>query len=370
MTADVGPSFELIRDAFVTVSGQSTNNGAWATFLCPAHDDNQASAAIKYDAHQHKTIVRCFAGCPDTAVLDSLGLTVGDLFDEPASDNQRHRVPISRDHRSQASPAGRRKRRSLGKQLGWPIDVAHYVYRDIHGVRIGRVIRTRTEFEHGSKKGFYLRRYEPSTGTWPLGAFEPVLYRLPQVSTAIGTSRTIWLCEGEKDADRAVTLGLTATCNALGAGSFTPAHAQQLTGARRVVIVADRDPAGYTHARAVRQLVHPLVQQVTVVQARDGNDLNDHLDAGHSLEDLEPATELGYSEIDFADLIEPQLEPAFAEPEQFEAADPRLQRLLACALPSQREPSGPMSAALAGSTAWAAAESLRQIASTDAGAVL
>ncbi len=370
MTTVTGPSFELIRDAFLTVSGKPASNGAWTTFLCPAHDDNEASAAIKYDPHQHKTVVRCFAGCPDEAVLDSLGLTVGDLFDRPVSGTRDHHTPTLLDRRPQARkvpPPGQRKRRSLGKQLGWPVEVAHYVYRDIHGVRIGRVIRTRTEHEHGTKKGFYLRRYEPSTGTWPLGAFEPMLYRLPQVAAGIGEGHTIWVCEGEKDADRAAHLGLAATCNALGAGSFTPAHAQQLTGARRVVIVADRDRAGYAHAQTVRKLVLPLVQQVVVVEARDGNDLSDHFDVGHSVEDLEPAAELGYSAIDFADLIELQPESALAEPEQYEAPDAGLQRLLACVTPSRREPSAPMSATLVRS-AWSVEALSRQIARPDMGA--
>ncbi|MBF6064693.1 hypothetical protein IU500_24660 [Nocardia terpenica] len=369
MTVHTGPSFERIQDAFITVSGQPTSNGAWTTFLCPAHDDNQASAAIKYDPHQHKTVVRCFAGCPDEAVLGSLGLTVGDLFDQPVSGTQHHK-PTLRDRRPQTptlSPPAQRKRRSLGKQLGWPVEVAQYVYRDIHGMRIGRVIRTRTEHEYGTKKGFYLRRFEPSTGTWPLGAFEPVLYRLPEVAAAIGAGRTVWVCEGEKDADRAVGLGLAATCNALGAGSFTPAHAQHLTGARRVVIVADRDRAGYAHARTVRKLAVPLVQQVVVVQARDGNDLSDHLDAGHNLEDLEPATELGYADIDFDDLIEPQPEPAFVEPPQSATIDARLQRLLACVTPALRGPSTPMSAALDRS-AWFVEGSTGQITCPDTGA--
>jgi len=368
MTTVTGPSFELIQDAFITVSGAPASSGAWTTFLCPAHDDNEASAAIKYDPHQHKTVVRCFAGCPDSLVLDSLGLSVGDLFDRPVVSGQGH-APTLRDSRPQTrtlTPPAQRKRRSLGKQLGWPVEVAQYVYCDIHGARIGRVIRTRTEYERGTKKGFYLRRFDPSTGVWPLGAFEPVLYRLPQVAAAIGAGHAIWVCEGEKDADRAAGLGLAATCNALGAGSFTPAHAKQLIAARRVVIVADRDRAGYTHARAVRALVNPVVQQVVVVQARDGKDLSDHLDAGHSLEELEPATELGYQDIDFVDLVELPADPAVAESVQHGAIDAQLQRLLACVAPPLLGPVAPMSAPLARPT-WLAGVSTGRVVPADQG---
>jgi len=350
MTTVTGPSFELIRAAFTTVSGEPASDGAWTTFLCPAHDDNQASAAIKYDPHQHKTVVRCFAGCPDEAVLDSLGLSVEDLFG-PAVRTGRHHTPTLRDRRPQVRKLPvRRKRRSLGKQLGWPVEVAHYLYHDIDGMRIGRVIRTLTEYERGTKKGFYIRRYEPSTDTWPLGAFEPVLYRLPQVAAAITTGQTIWLCEGEKDTDRAAGLGLTATCNALGAGSFTPAQAQQLTGAGQVVIVADRDRAGYAHARTVRSLLRPLVGQVVVLEARDGKDFSDHLDAGHTLEELEPCLELSETDIDLANLIESPA-PAVADPERADTTDTQLQRLLACAT-SPTGPLAPIPAAPGRSTWW------------------
>ena len=229
MTATTsGTSFQLIHQALVDVSGEPAGHGAWTTFLCPAHDDNRASAAIKYDAHQHKTVLRCFAGCPDSLILDTLGLTVGDLFDRPVTGQHRHR-PALRDNRSPRTAArAPRKKQGLGKQLGWPQEVAQYIYRDLHGQRVGRVIRTRTEHEHGAAKGFYLRRFDPLTRTWPLGAFDPVVYRLPQIAAAIKDGQAIWLCEGEKDADRAADLGLAAACNALGAGSFTPAHARQL----------------------------------------------------------------------------------------------------------------------------------------------
>ncbi|KZM75483.1 hypothetical protein AWN90_19070 [Nocardia terpenica] len=313
----------------LAVSGQPASEGAWTTFLCPTHDDNQASAGIKYDADQHRTVLRCFAGCPDGLILDSLGLTVGDLFDRQAIGSPRH-VPTLRQGASQRTRAATplpRKKRGLGKQIGWPEEVAQYVYRDIHGQRVGRVIRTRTEHEHGVSKGFYLRRYDPATDTWPLGAFEPILYRLPQIAAAIHEGQTIWICEGEKDANRAAGLGLAATCNALGAGSFTPTHAQQLAGARRVVIVADRDRAGYAHARAVRKLVLPLVRELVIVEARDGKDFSDHIDAGHGLEDFDPVSQLGYTDSDVADLVDLRLDASDDEARM--DSDPEAARLIA-----------------------------------------
>ncbi|WP_051194045.1 toprim domain-containing protein [Nocardia jiangxiensis] len=353
MTAVTGPSFERIHNALLPVSGEPAGRGAWTTFLCPAHDDNQPSAAIKYDPDQHRTVVRCFAGCPDTLVLESLGLSVGDLFDNPVSGTRPHASPLRDGQlrpRRNSSLTTQRKRRSLGKQIGWPVEVAQYVYHDIEGRRIGRVIRTSTEHERGKAKGFYLRRFESLTDTWPLGAFAPVLYRLPQIANALGAGQAIWVCEGEKDVDRAADLGLAATCNALGAGSFTSAHAEQLAGARAVVIVADRDPAGYAHADTVRSLLRPLVGQVLILQARDGKDLSEHLDAGHTLEDLEPCLELGYHGIggaDIGDLIELPSPTA-----DLAAIDSQLQRLLACVDTPESRPSTAESTAAIRRARW------------------
>lgn len=340
MTTLTGPSFDKIRDAFITVSGEPTGNGTWTTFLCPSHDDHDPSAGIKYVPAEHRTIVRCFAGCPEAAVLESLGLDKNDVFDRSAA--HRHE-PTVRSRSTRKQPTHRRSttRHRLGKQIGWPIEVAQYVYRDIDGNRIGRVIRTRTEYERGSKKGFYLRQHDPVTETWPLGEFPPVIYRLPQIAAAIRDRTTIWVLEGEKDVDRAVGLGLVATCNPTGAMSFKPVHAQQLAGARRVVVVADRDRVGLTHARAVHALLIPIVDQVIVVQARDGKDFSDHVDAGHGLEDFDPVTQLGYTEVDVNGLIELPPERPVPDSHHTQDTDPRLQRLLASTLPPRAVPPPP-----------------------------
>ena len=48
--------------------------------------------------------------------------------------------------------------------------------------------------------------------------WKPVLYRLPRLLEAVANCEPIWVCEGEKDADRAVEeAGVAATTNASGA---------------------------------------------------------------------------------------------------------------------------------------------------------
>jgi len=48
---------------------------------CPAHDSSSRSLAIA--AQDGRVLIRCFAGCAADAVLSSVGLTFGDLYDKP-----------------------------------------------------------------------------------------------------------------------------------------------------------------------------------------------------------------------------------------------------------------------------------------------
>jgi DNA primase len=104
-------------------------------------------------------------------------------------------------------------------------------------------------------------------------------YMLPQLLAAVADDRLVWITEGEKDVRALVAAGLTATCNAEGAGKWTPAHAAYLKGAD-VRIVADRDDAGRRHALQVVESLMPLARSIDVVQARHGKDAHDHLAAG------------------------------------------------------------------------------------------
>jgi hypothetical protein len=123
-----------------------------------------------------------------------------------------------------------------------------------------------------------------------------VLYRLPEVLAAVGTRRTVYVVEGEKDADRLAGLGLVATCNFDGAAKdgqrakWRPEYAEPLRGAD-VVIIADRDAPGIAHARAIAASLGGKAKSVAIVQAavdRAHADVSDHLDAGLGLDDLAP----------------------------------------------------------------------------------
>ncbi|WP_067470827.1 hypothetical protein [Nocardia amamiensis] len=299
------PSFDRITaalDAFAAANGRkpgpASSYGEWTKYRCPSHDDHNPSLGLIYDAEKSRTTVRCFTGeCTDEEVLHAIGLSVRDLFDAPRR-GFRHRSPQAgqarqggqRPNRQQGPDreggnvvAFQSRRDRLGKVTGPRREAAIYAYTDERGNPLGEVVRVHIPHEHGIEKLFRQRKCDAG-GRWSGGGFAPVLYQLPAVREAVADGETIWLVEGEKDADRGRGAGLVTTCNAMGAGSFRPEHAHQLRGAARVVIVADKDGPGYRHAARVAQMLTGRVGELLVVEAATGKDLSDHIDAGHGVE--------------------------------------------------------------------------------------
>ncbi|WP_324742076.1 AAA family ATPase [Tsuneonella sp. CC-YZS046] len=76
-----------------------------------------------------------------------------------------------------------------------------------------------------------------------------VPYRLPELIVA-DPAAIVFICEGEKDADRLARLGLVATTSPGGAGKFRAEFAP-LFADRRVAVLEDNDQAGRDHAADV-----------------------------------------------------------------------------------------------------------------------
>ncbi|MFE3080892.1 hypothetical protein [Nocardia tengchongensis] len=302
-----GRSWQLITAALTGTMGPGRDRARWTVFLCPVHEaDGQhhtPSLGVRYDPVQGKTIVRCFAHCDDKDVLDRVGLRVRDMWDRlpernPNQPYQRgQRRPPSRTQQEQQQRVSLvdkaidyarlpiPSKPDLGEAIGPTENVCTYVYRQPDGHIEGAVTRRTTPHQLGDQKSFTQARWNGTD--WEHTGFAPLPYRLPEVLAAVHTGREIYVCEGEKDVTRAFEAGQIATCNAMGAGSWTDEHAQWLHGAGRVIVVADRDRPGYLHAAKVAHTLHGHVGEVRVFQAAAGKDLSDHLDAGHGFEDLE-----------------------------------------------------------------------------------
>lgn len=175
---------------------------------------------------------------------------------------------------------------SSAARLG-PIE-AEYHYADEAGGYLFTVRR------HRAPKTFRQGHYGggPGAGSWAygLGDTRRVLYRLPELRTECELGARIYVTEGEKDAEALVAAGACATCNPMGAGKWQDDYAESLTGASHVVIVADKDEAGYKHAEQVRASLERHGLAVEVVEAAKGKDAHDHLTAGFGVEDFLPVT--------------------------------------------------------------------------------
>ncbi|HLS77322.1 MAG TPA: toprim domain-containing protein, partial [Nocardia sp.] len=265
---------------------------------------HRPSLGVKYVDAEQRTVVRCFAGCDNEQVMESLGLGVRDMFDTlPERSGQGRGRRANRPRPRALSPADRAlaaaglpstqpKKPDLGRQTGPWRKVAAYEYVRADGSVAGEVIRREAAFERGRDKDFRQSHWDRQSGRMEFGGFEPIPYRLPQVLDTIAAGGVVYICEGEKDVAAAESAGLCATTNAGGATSWSPEHAKWLSGAGTVVIVADYDTAGYRRAERVMATLSGLVERVRVVRAATGKDLHDHLQCGHEIAELVPIPHL------------------------------------------------------------------------------
>jgi hypothetical protein len=155
-----------------------------------------------------------------------------------------------------------------------------YVYQDDEGDDQFKVIRR-------PGKRFHIESL--NNGVWEKGLNgKPTFpYRLPEVRAAIEAGQTIYVCEGEQDCNSAAQADMVATCNHGGAGKWHADHSEWLIGAKRVVIIWDRDDAGAQHAIEVaRSLREYGVKNIVFKCAAAGKDLTDHLAEGYTESDL------------------------------------------------------------------------------------
>jgi putative DNA primase/helicase len=111
---------------------------------------------------------------------------------------------------------------------------------------------------------------------------------LPAVLEAVTLGTTIYIVEGEKDAETLQRHGLVATTNAMGAGKWRQSYTETLRGAH-VAIFPDNDPQGRDHVAHVMDHLRPVVRSMKAVVLPglpDKGDVTDWMQQGHTLDDL------------------------------------------------------------------------------------
>jgi len=176
--------------------------------------------------------------------------------------------------------------------------IAVYPYEDQAGDLLYEAIR------YGPKKEFKYRRPNGNGGwIWNLQGITTLPYRLPELLASDGT---VFVCEGEKDVDRLVGLGLTATTCPMGAGKWRDEYSEWLKD-RDVVIIPDNDQVGREHADKIARALHGLAKSIKVVNLPglpEHGDVSDYLDLHTKIEFLnEVETSLPYKLLSLFDQL-------------------------------------------------------------------
>src|SRR5262249_14537858 len=139
--------------------------------LCPAHDDQRPSLGIAVTT-DGTVLLKCRSqGCSTDRICKATGLTLRNLFPSKSGKSMMNIV-------------------------------AEYDYVNANSQLLYQVVRL-------DPKDFRLRRPDPNGKngwTWNLKDVQRVLYRLPQVLKAVADGQTIFVVEGEKDADNLARL--------------------------------------------------------------------------------------------------------------------------------------------------------------------
>lgn len=277
--------------------------------ICPAHDDHNPSLTFVVANNSKWVWLQCRAGGSFDAVREAL------------PPGFRSIVRKSGDF---ASPVVAKiaKTKKPTKQWGTPTDYYHYQKPD--GKIIYRTVRC------ANPKGFYQQRPD-SHGGWITGIkgfVTPTIYHLPEVLAAAKAGEIIWVAEGEKDVDALRSVGVVATCNSGGAGSFRDEFADYFKGAKEVVIAADIDlnEKGMKHARQVSTVMTARSIPVRIVKAAEGKDPYDHLVTyQHGIDEFVPVED---SEMPAALSLVPDITPDTCDEGEEASATVRMVRFL------------------------------------------
>jgi len=272
-------------DRFLALlDGVRQNGNNWSA-RCPCRNDDNSPSLSVGQGDDGRVLVTCHRGipCDVDKICTSVGLKIADLM-PPKQEKKKDKLSL----------------------------VATYDYRDA----LGNLVFQKQRFvnEEG-KKTFRQRRMDADTGEWisNLDGVDKILYNLPMVASARNNGETIWVVEGEKDADTLIERGITATTMPGGAGKWLDIHTEALAGAN-VIVVADNDDVGKKHALDVSSKLRDAECSVELKIANGVKDVTDLLNAGGTLDDLVAFTEVDavVQEIDpFAPILQ-KLEKLFA----------------------------------------------------------
>jgi hypothetical protein len=231
----------------------------------PGHSALDRSLSVKLDADAPDGfVVNSFAGDDPLVCRDHVRQKAG-LEPFAPSGSARERTSDDAIWRTMMAAVGRQRRDGHNHRVA-----ATYDYVDAAGSLLYQVLRL-------EPKSFRQRRPDGDGGwIWNLDE-RRVPYRWPELLKY--PDGTVFVCEGEKDANRVAGLGYCATTVA--AGKWTEECVTALAG-RDVIILEDNDNAGRAKALATAQALHGSAKTIRIVSLPDlpdKGDVSDWLDA-------------------------------------------------------------------------------------------
>lgn len=192
---------------------------------CEGHKDDKPSLVITEE--DNKILMHCFAGCSNEQILNAVGLTEKDLFN-----NIKEKPKV----------------------------VAEYIYRKEDGTPVFKVLRY-------EPKSFVQAKYDNGNWVFKMNDAEYVLYNLPEVIK----SDEVYFVEGEKDADNLNKLGLVATTSVGGAAGYKKRSSIYVNFLKdkTVYIIPDNDKAGYSYAEDVKKSLEGIAKNIKILKLID-----------------------------------------------------------------------------------------------------
>jgi archaellum biogenesis ATPase FlaH/5S rRNA maturation endonuclease (ribonuclease M5) len=203
-------------------AGRTVNHSSDTTAVAQCPAHDDGRPSLSLRAIPGRVLLWCFAGCKAGEVIGALELTPAALFDDPHGCSYHYHD-------------GRIKDRPPNKKFR----------------------------QRGNTKGTALFHAE-----------------------LIGSAETVYVVEGEQDVLTMESVGAVAVSPPEGAGAKASRWDWKPLAGKHVVIVADRDKPGRTHAHDVAAQLTTITNQVRIAESAVGNDVTDHIMAGRSLDKL------------------------------------------------------------------------------------
>ncbi len=258
-----------VENLLSKLSNAKQSGKGW-TARCPAHEDGKASLSIAAGS-SGTVLMKCHAGCDTSAILAAIGMKLADLFPPKAGATPTRNGRPTTGGRTfpTAKDAIAELERRHGKRS------ALWTYHSAQGEPVGVVVRW------DGPGGKNIRPVARHTDGWRIGAMPDPrpLYGLPNLAA----SQRVVVCEGEKAADAARSLGLMATTSAGGSQAASKTDWRPLAG-KEIWIMPDNDAPGRTYADTVAGILAkltpaPVVRAIELPDLPGGGDIVDWVGA-------------------------------------------------------------------------------------------